>query len=177
MHEYLLNFVLLIVAIIFLPLALAGLSLAPWLPMRKKDLERINKIADLKENQNFYELGSGDGRVCFYMAKNNPNSQIIGVEIAWPLYLYSIVKLKLLKTQNLKLIHGNVFKIPLNDADTIYFYGLTKTFNEKLLPKFKTELKDGSKIISYVFSADNWNVKKGTDRPSTKDLPINYYIK
>ena len=176
MYEYFLNIVLLIIAIIFLPLAIAGLSLAPWLPMRKRDLQRIDKIAQLKNNQIFYELGSGDGRVCFFIAKNNPNSQIIGIEVAWPLFLYSKLKLKFSNIKNLQLIHADAFKTDIGDADVVYFYGLTKTFNQKLLPKFKSELRKGCKVISYVFSADNWEVKKGTDRSSVKDHPINYYI-
>jgi tRNA G46 methylase TrmB len=62
---------------IALSFAYTGLSLAPWVPTKKTDLERINQIAQLKKGEKFLEIGCGDAKVCHFIAKNNPFVQVV----------------------------------------------------------------------------------------------------
>jgi hypothetical protein len=60
----------LIIVLIILPFAIAGISFAPWVPTRSKDIKRGLDLAKMKPNEIFFELGCGDGRVVFFANKN-----------------------------------------------------------------------------------------------------------
>ncbi|MCA9370959.1 MAG: class I SAM-dependent methyltransferase, partial [Candidatus Peregrinibacteria bacterium] len=134
---------LFIIAMLLLPIGLAGLSLAPWVPTSRADFARINTHLKLKNGSVFYELGSGDGRVCRYIAKHNPQANVVGIELALPMYLIAVIQQKISPLKNLSYVHGNALTYNLSDADAIYTYALINTINEKLTPKFLKELTPG----------------------------------
>jgi len=160
---------------ILVSLALAGLSIAPWVPTRKKDFERVHKCSDLKKGETFIEIGCGDARVTVYIARKNPEVEIIGIELSWVMYLISVLQVKLSRVKNVKIIHTNALKYDLSGADVVYFYALHDTFNLKLKPKLLKELKKGSRIVSYAFSLDDWSGKYTKDKPTKKDGVIHTY--
>ena len=163
----------LILCVLILSLVSFFWWIAPWVPTRNKDLKRINKLAKLKKGQTFYELGCGDGRVCTYIAQKNPKNQVIGYEIFLPVYL--IAKIRSLPYPNLTVRWQNLFWEKLTDADVVYVFGMIESLNEPLKEKFLTELKPGSRIISYVFSMKEWSGKKETHQKSKNDKKINVY--
>ncbi|MFZ6015074.1 MAG: hypothetical protein ACOYUZ_01830 [Patescibacteria group bacterium] len=169
------NIFLLIIALAAFSLALAGKSIAPFFPMRIKDLKRIHEESDLKAGDSFYEIGCGDGRVCRYMAINNPEAQITGIEYAWPLYLFCRASNIIKPVKNLQIKFGNALKNDFTDAKVIYLYGMTKTLNQKIIPKLSREVGTGTKLISYVFSVDKWEGEQKTNKPEPTDLPIYIY--
>lgn len=71
--------------------ALKMRKFAPWLPTRNRDIERIVRIMNIQKNDVCYELGSGDGRVSVYLAKESEAS-VIGIEV-FPL-LHAIAMLR-----------------------------------------------------------------------------------
>ena len=155
--------------------ALAGISFAPWVPAWKKDLKRILALADLKPEQKFYELGSGTGRVCFYINKMT-DAEAIGLEIALPFYLVSKFKQLFLKSHHIKFKFKNFFKQNLSDADVVYFFGMPKPLKDKLRIKLEKELKPGARVISYVFPIEAWQPKV-IDKPKENDIAIYLYIR
>jgi len=168
------NIVVFILIILVFPLAIASLSLAPWVPTRKKDLERIKKISSLKPSEIFFELGSGTGGLSFYLSKNCPNSNIIGIELAFPLYLFCKIKKLFYKNKNLKFKLKNIFKTDLSKADAVYFFCKGGNEINKLKEKFEENLKPGTKIISYAFSIPGWQPER-IDKPTKKDVSIYLY--
>ena len=54
---------------------------APYDVTRKNSLKNIVKLVDVKSGDRIAELGSGDGRVCIALARENNNSKILGYEI------------------------------------------------------------------------------------------------
>ena len=162
--------------LVTLPIAIAGLSIAPWLPTRKKDLKRANKLANLKKDEVFYELGCGDARVSSYVALKNPQSKVIAFELALPLYFVAKVRSLLFPRKNLKIKLGNIFKKDLSRANVIYVFAMKESLNNKLKKKFLKELKKGTKIISYAFSMNDWEKgKMKIDKPSEKDPGMYVY--
>jgi len=149
------------------------LSFAPWVPSRGRDLKRIFKLADLKPGQTFYELGCGDGRVSVYAA-NNFKVKAVGLEISLPFYLICELRRILNRQSNLEFKLKNLYKENLAAADVVYFFGMPHVLNEKFCLKLRTELKPGTKIISYSFKLFNWEPKI-IDKPSVKDLPVYLY--
>jgi len=149
------------------------LSFAPWVPSRSRDLERIFKLADLKPGQIFYDLGCGDGRVTIFAAKNY-KVQAIGLEISLPFYLICRLRQIFSHQDNLKFKFKNLFKEDLSQADVVYFFGIPKTVNGKIVAKLKRELRPGSKVISYAFKLNDWTPKI-IDKPTKNDLSVYLY--
>lgn len=156
-------------------LILSFLSFAPWVPSRSRDLARILKLADLRDNQSFFDLGCGDGKIVFSAAAGNRNARAVGLEISWPLFLICRFKQFFKRRRNASFKLKNLFKENLSAADVVYFFGIPKTINGRLAAKLKQELKPGAKIISYAFRLNGWTPKI-VDKPSEKDLAIYLYI-
>jgi cyclopropane fatty-acyl-phospholipid synthase-like methyltransferase len=151
------------------------ISLAPWIPTRKKDLERIGRMASLKDGEVFYDLGSGDGRLVLYMAGKHPGSSAIGLELFWPAALFSWIKHKLDGPKNAKIRLANALKADLRNGDAIFLFAMPESLTKKLMAKLKAELKPGSRIIPSSFHFPDWT-PAAIDKPTKKDLAIYLYI-
>ena len=150
------------------------LSLAPWVPARKKDLKRINKLANLKKDENFYDLGCGNGRVVMYMGQQNPDCNAIGIELAWPFYFICQLRRLLGNKNNIKFKFANLFSINLRSANVVYLFGLPEKLTKRLREKFEHDLRPGTRIISYTFPIQGWQPKQ-INQPSENDIKIYYY--
>lgn len=132
---------------------------APYVPTKISRIKKLLKQVNLK-NKNFYELGSGDGRVVIEAAKMGANSY--GIEQSLLRVLYS--RFKSVKNarfihRRTSFIHGDIFRQDLSKADIVFVFLLPKGV-EKLKPKLKKELKKGSLIISQTFHFKNWKPYK-----------------
>ena len=161
--------------VLLIPLWFIGYSIAPWFPMKRRDLTRVNRLAALKPGETFVELGSGDGRVCLYIAQKNPDCTVVGIEMALIIYLLSRVRLVMSPQKNLTLLHKNALKHDLRSADVVYTFASIHSINTKLKEKFLADLRPGARIISYVFSIKSWNGEQFTDKPDKKSEPIHVY--
>jgi len=157
-----------------LPILVVAFSMAPWVPTRKADLERVNELADLQSGEVFYDLGCGDGRICHYIAEKNPDAKVVGFELAYPLFLWAKFKQLLKPKTNLTIKLKNVFKLNLHEADVVYLFGLRKTLNERLKEKFAKELKKGARIMVYDDEMEGWDTLK-VNKPTEVDVPIYVY--
>lgn len=123
---------------------------APWWRTSKKTARAICQLAKIKKDDLIYDLGSGDGTALMIAAKEF-GAKGVGIEID-PLR-YWISKILLRKnsvSDKVKIFKNNFFDKNLKEADVIFVYLIPKTL-EKLLPKFKKELKKGTRIVSYVY--------------------------
>ena len=127
---------------------------SPYLPLKVDVVERIMKMAEIKEGDIFYDLGSGDGRLVIAAAKRG--AKAYGVEINFFRVLLSrwnIFKKGL--GGKAKIIRGNVFDIDLSQATIVNVYLSQKT-NNLLLPKLEKELKNGTKVFGVAFKFLEW---------------------
>lgn len=161
---------------ILLSLGATALSLAPWVPTKKKDLKRIAKLANMKKGQVFYDLGCGDGRVSAYISKNTPG-KAIGVELAIPFFFISYLRKIFSWQKNLSFQLKNLFKIDLKKADVVFLFAASRDkLTGKIIKKLETELKTGAKIITYAFPIVAWKPEK-IDKPQENDISIYLYRK
>ncbi len=137
---------------VLLPIAIAGKSLAPWVPTRKWDIQRLIQILDLKPGEKFFEIGCGDGRVSRWVAKAFPSSEIIWLELAYPVWLMAKISWLFRSSQNCEIKLGNAFKQDFSKFDVIYVYGMPDKMWAKIIPKFMSEARAWAKLYSYVFS-------------------------
>jgi predicted RNA methylase len=127
---------------------------APYFPLHPTIVSEALKMAKLKKGDQFYDLGSGDGRVVIAAARQGAHAH--GVEIALVRVWRSRFKINRLKIHpKPEIIHQNIFKTDLSRADVIYIYLLRAT-NMKLKPKFEKELKKGTQVISIAFEIPGW---------------------
>lgn len=143
--------------LILIPTFYAWSSLAPWLPTRKRDLEKINALANLQPGQIFLELGSGNTRVCRYIAERNPKAKVIGIELAYPFYLYTKIHSYIFGPKNMEIVFGNAFEYNLSKIDVIYVFGLPTSINKQLKYQLNYSMKSSACLISYAFKLDDWS--------------------
>lgn len=153
----------------------ATLSLAPWVPARRRDLERISRLADLRPGEVWYEFGAGDGRVSSYMARTHPHSRIVGLELSWPLYAVCRLRRFVRCRRNATFLWRNAFTAAVGEADVVYMFGMPKTVAGAMQEKLQRELKPGARVISYTFAMRGWQPER-VDKPEEKDIAIYRYV-
>ncbi len=166
-------YILLVFFVLLLSFGIAAWSMAPWVPAWKKDLPRIFKLAELKPDEIFYDLGCGNGKLVFY-ASEKYKAQGYGVELALPMYLVCKIRQFFKRTPNVHFKFGNMFHTDISKADVIYVFGMPKKLDEKLSQKLKDDLKPGTRVISYVFKFNNLQLDK-VDKPTKNDVSIYRY--
>jgi len=143
-----------ILFLILLTFIYAGFQGAPWVPTRKKDVERFLKLAEIKVGQKMYDLGCGDGRLVCAAAKVGANAQ--GLELSLLPFLLAYVRKLFSKDRHrIKIYFKNIWKTNLSDADIIYVWLMPEVMS-KLKIKLEQELKKGTKVITYVWPIEGW---------------------
>lgn len=133
------------------------LSLAPWLPTRAGDMERIGSVVDFQAGDVFYDLGSGDGRVLFPLAQKYPQVEFVGVEISFFLYFLSVSKKFICGTKNVRFVRGDVYKQDYSDAKVIYVFGTRRTLNGRFKEEILSQVTGETTLVLYNFSLDDWS--------------------
>ncbi len=141
---------------------------APWVPTRKRDFERIAKLAKLQPGISFYDLGCGTGEMLFYLSSKY-KVNCVGVEISPILYLYS--KIKSLFYKRVKIIYGDFYQHNISKADIVYAFLMPKSM-DKLKRKIKKESKKDARIIISCWSLQGYN----PTLISQKNNRMTYYL-
>lgn len=151
--------------------ALAAISIAPFVPTKKSDLERIRKLAKLEDGEVFFEMGCGDGRVSHYMAAAHPQSQVIGIEFCMPIFLYAKIKQVLHPLPNLSIRFGDGYRQNLEAVDVVYVFWVPESM-PSLQRKFEKDLKKWARVLSYVCDMNKWKGKLVKNKPVADVLSI-----
>jgi len=131
------------------------MSLAPFVASPQIVVERMLKIAELKEGETLYDLGCGDGRIII-TAATEFGANAVGVELDEGRYRKTLSRIQELKLENkVKLIHGNLLKVDLSPADVVTLYLLTSA-NEKVKPNLEKQLRNGTRVVSHDFEIPGW---------------------
>ncbi len=157
------------ILILLLPVAVAAKSFAPWVPTRKKDVQRVINLAGITPGEIWFELGCGDGRTTIAAAK--AGARATGIELAWPILFLG--KLRALGSPA-RIKFGSLFRTDLRAADVVYFFGMPESITKKLKTKLETDLKSGTRVISYAFPVDGWKPVR-VDKPTEDDIEIYLY--
>lgn len=167
-------FAICLVCIVFVPIVIASTIAAPPLGTKRRDIKRLVKLARITEQDTVYDLGCGDGRLLLAVAKASTSQKIIGLELS-PLHII-LSRMRILLSGQQKRVAvqaRNFYNQDLSRADVILCF-LTPKAMEELEPKFKQELKPGTRVVSYVFPLPNIEPAE-LSRPSEIDLPIYLY--
>ena len=131
------------------------MSCAPFVQTPVEVAKKMIQLAALKPGQKLFDLGAGDGRLVV-MAAQETGVSAVGVEIREDLVERARSEIKKQSLEDrVKMVHDDLFKVDLKDADVVTLY-LTTSGNERLRPKLENELKKGAKVISHDFKVGHW---------------------
>ena len=102
-----------------------------------------------------YDLGSGDGRIILEAARTF-RARAVGIEADPVRFLFSKLAVFLLGAKDrVNVVWGNFFHIDLREA-TIVTVFLSQGTNRRLRSKLMSELKPGTRVVSYVWTFEDW---------------------
>lgn len=165
------------IVLVLLPLALAGISAAPWVPTKKKDIKRAVELANIQKGEIVYDLGCGDGRFLVSAYQSVPAGKYIGIDLSWLQVLHA--KLNVLSKgfrKNIRIKLGSLFAEDLTKANLIFLFLLPKVF-PKIAFKLRQELAPGTRVISAVWPISDLADKlvKVSQPDKKSDLPFYLY--
>src|ERR1035437_8442302 len=123
---------------------------APWWRTSHKTARAICKLAKIKKGDLIYDLGCGDG-TALITAASEFGADGVGIEIDQA--RYCAAKIRIQKNglrEKIKVVRKNFLQENIKNADVIFVYLVPKAL-EKLLPKFKKELKKGTRIGIFFY--------------------------
>jgi len=123
---------------------------SPWHPLRRQSIKKILEFSELKAGENFFELGSGDGRVSL-SAVQDFGAKATGFEIdPIKVWLARWLARRANVSESAQFFRKNFFETDCSDADVVYLY-LTHQAMDRLLPELKKQLKPSARIVCYRF--------------------------
>lgn len=126
---------------------------SPWAPnwgTSRKIAEAQCLLAKVTAKDLIYDLGSGGGLALITAAKKF-GAKGVGVEIDPARYFISKFRVWRENASSKALFkRANLFNEDLTPATVIFVYLVPKTLN-RLIPKFKKELKKGTRIVSFRY--------------------------
>ena len=136
---------------------------AGWEPTAKKKVRRMLEMSGAGPSDVVYDLGSGDGRVLLEAAKTY-HAKAVGVEADPLRVLYSRFAVAAANLNGqVKVVWGNFYNTELSGATIVTLF-LTQGTNQRLKPKLLSELKPGTRVVSYVWTFRDWDPVSKDDR-------------
>lgn len=133
-------------------------SLAPYVVSPQAIVDRMLEMADLKQNETLYDLGSGDGRILI-TAVQRFRAKAVGVEISDALVANATDRILKLGLQNsARVILADMMEVDLSPADVVTLYLATDS-NEILRPNLEKYLKRGARVVSHDYAVVGWKPK------------------
>jgi len=135
------------------------LFVAPFVATPLPVVKQMLTLAQLKPGEIIYDLGCGDGRVVI-MAAQEFGARGVGVEMREDLVKQALGRIMELRLEGrVKIVHGDMFKLDLAQADVVTLY-LTTSANDKVKPKLESELKPGTRVVSHDYEILGWRPVK-----------------
>ncbi len=120
----------------------------PFVPTQDADVFFVTKELGIKPSDVFYELGSGNGKVCFAVEKAC-GAKCVGYELTRWTHLWAKIKGLLVKSKS-EFKRKDFFKENWSNATVIYGY-LYPPLMQRVKEKFLNECKPGTKAIMRDF--------------------------
>jgi SAM-dependent methyltransferase len=134
---------------------------AGYYPTSRKEIDAVARLLELHENSEFYDLGSGYGRMIFAMSEKF-GAHSTGVEVdpvkCW--WTRREIRRRHLE-KKASLLQANFLNVDLSKADAIFVFLTRETkIMEKLFSKISDECKPGTKVVSFEHPFKKWKPAK-----------------
>jgi len=136
------------------------------------NVERMLRLADLKDDDVVTDLGSGDGRIVIGAAKLNPRLTGIGVDVDAKLVKEATqAAAKEGVGERVRFVHQNAFDADLSNVSVIFMW-LWPELQKMLRPKILAEARPGTRVVTNVWDLGNWQ----PDRVDQNGPPVSLWI-
>ena len=147
--DFLIGIVILVVFLVTLTVIAHIWLRVPYVPTPISVIREMVRFADLRGNETVYDLGAGDGRALIEMKRRHPQIRAIGYELVPTVWLLGRFRIWISR-KKIEFYCANAMAQNLSDADCIFLY-LMPSLLAKLEKKFNSELRPGTKVLSYTF--------------------------
>jgi precorrin-6B methylase 2 len=128
---------------------------APYVPTPQEVVDRILRLAEVKDGDVVYDLGSGDGRIVITAAARY-GVKAVGFEIDASLVKTSRDNIKKAGLEHLvEIREEDIRTVDLSPASVLTLY-LYPTANLRLRDAIMRQLKPGSRVVSHQFTMGTW---------------------
>lgn len=126
----------------------------PYVSTPEAVVEAMLDLADVRDDDLVFDLGSGDGRIAIAAARRG--ARALGVDIDQNRVTDATRNAQMagLDTR-VRFRRQDLFQTPLREASVITMY-LLPAVNLRLRPRLLTELRPGTRIVSHAFGMDDW---------------------
>jgi len=126
-----------------------------YYPTPPETVAEMLRLANVKQGDVLYDLGSGDGRIPIAAAKQF-RIRAVGIEIDPKLIIEAETNARNAGVAELvRFRNEDMFHIDISEANVVTLY-LSDKLNVLLRPKLLRELKPGSRIVSHDFRMGDW---------------------
>ena len=128
----------------------------PYVPTRPEIVQGMLDLAQVTKSDVVYDLGCGDGRIVIAAAKERGASGL-GVDIQPDVIDQANAQAQYAGVNGrVKFMLGDLFTLDLKPASVVMLY-LSVELNVRLIPRLKSQLRPGSRIVSNRFDmGDVW---------------------
>ena len=147
---------------------------APFVPTPPEVVSRMLELAEIKQGDVLYDLGSGDGRIVVAAAKKF-GIRAVGFEIDPGLVKDSRQFVKQAGLEELvEIREQDIRTVDFSPASVVTMY-LYPAANLRLRPVLMRELKPGSRVISHDFGMGSWKPERVERLTDTAGLSRTIY--
>ena len=136
---------------------------APYVPTPDSVVDAMLALAHVTSSDVVYDLGSGDGRIPIAAARQH-GARGVGIEMNSMLIQRSNDNLKRAGVEDrVRFVYGDLFETDISEATVVTLF-LFPSLNERLIPKFRRELRPGTRIVSHHFDmGPGWPPEQSQD--------------
>jgi peptidoglycan/xylan/chitin deacetylase (PgdA/CDA1 family) len=126
-----------------------------FVPTRQADVDAMLRLARVGPDDVVFDLGSGDGRIVVIAAEKY-GARGVGIELQPELVRMSRELAREGQVADrVTIIEGDLFDADISEATVVTLY-LSPSVNRRLLPKLRSELRPGTRIVSRQFRLGDW---------------------
>jgi SAM-dependent methyltransferase len=130
-----------------------------YYPTPDETVAEMLRLADIKQGDVLYDLGSGDGRIPI-MAAQQYGIRAVGIEIDIKMVGVAEERAREANVDGLvSFRNADMFRSNISEATVVTLY-LSNKLNLLLRPKLLSELRPGTRIISHDFHMGDWESER-----------------
>jgi len=131
----------------------------PYVPTPEAVVDEMLKVANFRETNILYDLGSGDGRIVIAAAQRY-GAHGVGIEIDPARIRESTENARRAGVAHLvRFVQGDIFEANFREATVVTMY-LQPDVNMRIRPRLLGELRPGTRIVSHNYDLGDWTPQK-----------------